>query len=106
MRARQYAARVELVGLVLIETHEPTGFVVRQWREQHGVHHTEHRSCAANAETERENHDRRETGTAPHLPCGVTKILRELIEPDDTVHYVNVLANQRDVAELATGGRL
>ena len=101
MRAGDDVSRRGIVRILLKESHQLPGFLVRQRREQDRLHDTEHGGGATNAQAERGHGHAGETGAAAELPERIPTILNALLDPSDAVHLVDVLPRQGRVAELA-----
>ena len=106
MRAGDDVSRRGIVRILLKESHQLPGFLVRQRREQDRLHDTEHGGGATNAQAERGHDHAGEAGAAAKLPERVATILNALLDPTDAVHLVDVLPRQGRVAELAPRGHV
>ena len=104
MRARQDAACIRLVGILLIEADQLPGLLIRQRRQQDRLDDAEHGGRAADAETERGDDHRRETGASAELPERVAQILAALLDPAEAVQLVDILPREGGIAESAARG--
>ena len=104
MRARQDAACIRPVGILLIEADQLPGLLIRQRRQQDRLDDAEHGGRAADAETERGHDHRREAGASAELPERVAQILNALLDPAEAVQLVDILPREGGIAEPAPRG--
>src|SRR5438045_1367849 len=76
----------------------------REWPQQHGVEHAEHRGVEPDAESERDDGDRGEARLLAETADGETQILQTLFEADKAALIAALLLHLSEAAEFALGG--
>jgi hypothetical protein len=74
--------------------------------EQDAVDDAEDRRGCADAEGQRSNGGKREGGVPADQAAREAEIFRQKLEPSDTVHLIDLFANQERVPELPPCGRV
>ena len=89
------------VGRRSEDLHEAIGVVIRQRPQQHRADDAEDRRVGANPQRQRENRDRRESGSPPQGPEPVDHIEPQVVDPGERASVAMQIRRVRRAAERA-----
>jgi hypothetical protein len=84
----------------VVDAHELVGVRIGQGLDQHAVHDAKHRGIRADAERQREHNRQHEPGMGADQACGLSRSAQDVLRERDSVHPVDLLADQRRVPQL------